>query len=718
VNGFRLSYQQRSVQEQKFNFGKKLVVIAIFASIIVATPYFLVYAFPKDTVEIDGYFMDWIKAQVYRDTPDSDNPDIALTGYAMKFDSRGSFFYIATEGSMLQGSDGGADGFYIFIDRDHTPSTGYSVRGLGADDMIAVYGWNGSVVDGELYSFDDTVDNDNFGGFMSHTEVKVATAGGEMEIGTPLSLDGDARLVICSRHTDLPIDWSDVSFRSRGTSAVVTQYFGMPSVLASGTDVHAITLDIYSKGPAAFLDSLSFDLLGNITPASITASDTGSVLGSSTGREIRFTSPMALSSRVHRLVITADLPYALGGSFGLQLNSSSLQGPGQEVSWTVENIQTGSKVAYLGFAPSRIVVDGAFADWTSRAPIQDRLWDAYSNKTLDNRTGDVDISIVKLASTASVASFYMAVNGTMLGGSSVPSSMVRFVAPPTPSSNVTNVTPPLFGADFAFAFIDADHNMSTGFEVGGSEIALAVAGKGNSIMSSKLLRFGGYSWVETGDIAASVDSYQLEMSAAYSAMGLTPGQTYTITFMAQDWSGRMDDISLPLPARLGSGARSYPGIVINEIYSRAPPGGGNDWLEIFNTGSTPITIGGWQLWLDGLLIYTYPTVTIQPGQFYVINRLSFGKSVNYMLTDASGNIVDQITTPDWQGRSYGRTGSAPFSQWSLMTPTPGAPNVGQIIPELNPVLASIAIVPIVLMAIRRARTRTPRQPKDLRGESA
>ena len=696
------------------DLSKKLVVIALLAAVVVATPYLLVYAFPKDNVDIDGYFMDWINAQMYRDTPDSENPDIALRAYAMKYDARGTFFYIATDGTMLQGRDGGADGFYIFIDRDNNPASGYSVRGLGADAMVSVMGWNSSVANALTYIFDGGASRLDFNGFRYVSPAYAAAVGGELEVGSVLSVDGNSRIAICSRHTDSPGDWSEVNFRARGTSVLIHQYFAMPSVLATGSDAHALTLDISAKGPGAVLDSISFDLLGNVTPSSISASENGVVLGYSTGSSVAFNSPIEIDSHLHRIVVSAELPTVLGGSFGLQLNETSLAGSDRNATWVVESVQTGSRVAYLGYAPSRIAIDGAFADWSSRAPIRDRLDDAYSSETADNTSGDVDISTVKLASTASVASFYMAVNGTMLGGSSTPIGLIRVVAP-EPAANITNITERLYGADFAFVFIDADHNMSTGFEVGGAEVALAVVGKGNSILTSKYLLLERGAWVETGDAEAAVDSYQLEVSASYSSLGLTPGETYTVTMLAQDWSGRMDDIALPLPARFGSGARAYPGVIINEIYSRAPPGGGNDWIELFNTGATAVTIGGWQVWLDGLLVYTYPTVTLQPGQLYVTSRLSFGKSVNYLLTDSSGNIIDQVTTPDWQGRSYGRIGYPPYSSWALMTPTPGSMNVGQYIPEFSPVLIAAAIVPIVLIAIRRARARAPRKPADERG---
>jgi hypothetical protein len=86
-----------------------------------------------------------------------------------------------------------------------------------------------------------------------------------------------------------------------------------------------------------------------------------------------------------------------------------------------------------------------------------------------------------------------------------------------------------------------------------------------------------------------------------------------------------------------------------------------------------------------------------------------------MLTDGSGGVIDQVTLPSPDMHSYGRIGGPPYNSWGVMTPSPGKLNRGQEIPELSPVLASIAIVPIVMIAIRCARTRNPRKPLNERG---
>jgi hypothetical protein len=262
----------------------------------------------------------------------------------------------------------------------------------------------------------------------------------------------------------------------------------------------------------------------------------------------------------------------------------------------------------------------------------------------------------------------------------------------------------MYGSDFAFVFVDTDLNQSTGFEIGGSEAAIAVVGKGNSITSSKVFRYENETWVDYDSAEASIDKYQLELSGEYAALGLVSGQTYTVTFLAQDWSGRKDDVALALPARISAGTRAFEGIMINEAYNQAKKP--RDWIELYNTGTGPIDIGGYEIWVDGVPIYTFPSVTLQPGEFYVASGLNFGLTANnFVLYDSGGGIVDTLEVPNWDNtNSWGRVGSPPYASIDRMAQTPGKINKGQVaIPEFGDIALPLAIMPIMLFVIRRAR---------------
>ena len=641
---------------------------------------------------------------MYHDVPDSSNPDISISDYAMKYDARGTYFYLDTQGQLFSGRGGGADGFYVFIDRDGNPMTGYSVHGLGADAFIELIGWNSSLARQSTYLFDSDSNSSDFGGFHGVSEPRVAFYGSQMELAVEFSTSANSKVAIEALHTNMSSDWTDVNFRAKGPSVAVREDQNGPSIISNFSDQRVMTITVAGKGAPSVIDGLKFDFLGNVTPISMTATNIGGTLASSQDSELLFFDPITLTvdSEISFDVLVRLPSTPVTGSFGLQLNRTNGVVADSNVTWLLSTIQTGARVAYLGSSPSSVVIDGAFGDWSPRMGVSDAIGDAHSATANDNKSGDIDIETVKAASTVDVASFYMSVNGTMLGGSSVPKSMVRFAIPSGPAGNVTNITQSMYGADFAFVLIDTDDNQSTGSPIGGAEAAVAILGKDNSIMSSRIYRFADLKWNDVGPAEASIDQYQLEVGAAYSALGLVSGRAYTVTFLTEDWAGRQDDARMGLMAHVWSGTRAYGGIIINELFSS---GGSKDWIELMNTALTSIDISGYRLYADGVLVYTWPAGSIiGPNQFFLATGLEFSKAQTYQLSSSSGVPIDQVFTPIWQVKSYGRTGAPPYSTWGSMTPTPGALNAGQTaIPEFGNLIVPLAIVPIIMIAFRYSK---------------
>jgi archaellum component FlaF (FlaF/FlaG flagellin family) len=704
VNGFRLSYQQRRFSSKPANLKKRIAIIAVIVLLVIVVPYALVYSFPEDKVTIDGNFLDWTKSQMYHDVPDSDNPDIAISAYAVKHDANGSYFYIETEGQLFTGRSAGADGFYIFVDRDNNPMSGYFIRGIGADIVTDIIGWNGTIEHQETLVFNSTAARNDFAGFESAYSPVTAFKGGKLETSNPVIMNDRSKVLILSRSTNFKSDMSDVNFRTSGPSLAVLEDHDASDVIIGTGDRHVLSLQFTAKGLKATVESLTFDFLGNCTPVQIKAVN-GEILGLSSNNTIDMIQPLEIANgETLDIDILAEFAFDTSyGSFGLRLNPGRGVGAPNNVTWMVDTIQTGAFVSYLSSVPTNISIDGAFADWSSRVPITDALGDAYSERTADFKSGDVDMRTVKIASTTDVASFYMSVNGTMLGGTSVPSALVRFVTPGPPAENITPALP-AYGADFAFVFIDTDQNQSTGYEVGGAEAAIAVIGKDNSIITSKVFIYDSSGWIEIGTAQAALDMYQLEASVNYTAIGLMPGETYTVTFMTQDWSGRKDEVALALPARISAGTRSFGTIMINEIYAQSKKP--HDWVELYNTGTTPVDISGWQIFVDGVPVYTIPAGTVmQPGSLYVTSDFNFGIPASTFQIIDGGVVVDTMTIPSWDNsNSWGRTGAPPYGLVVKMTPSPGKINKGQVaIPEFGDLLLPITIMPTMLFAIRRVR---------------
>ena len=90
------------------------------------------------------------------------------------------------------------------------------------------------------------------------------------------------------------------------------------------------------------------------------------------------------------------------------------------------------------------------------------------------------------------------------------------------------------------------------------------------------------------------------------------------------------------------------GIVISQVYG----GGGNagapythDFIELFNRGTTPVSIGGWSLQYASATgtgnfgansgqLTELPSVTIQPGQYFLVQQ-------------ASGAVGSPLPAPDY-----------------------------------------------------------------------
>jgi len=263
--------------------------------------------------------------------------------------------------------------------------------------------------------------------------------------------------------------------------------------------------------------------------------------------------------------------------------------------------------------------------------------------------------------------------------------------------------------------IDTDANQSTGFEIGGAETSVVVAGKGGRIIYSRVYYYVDGTWNRTGDASAALDSYRLEIGASYEALGILAGETYVITMFTQDWCRHTDCLDVALPARAITATKAIGGIIINEIFSKVPPKKTEDWIEVYNTGTEPINLDGWYLELDGTWYYDFPDLTLDSGEFFVTTLLNFGTEQTFELFDDEGNLVDSVFLPVISGQSYGRIGTPEegYVNWSTMKPSPGAINDGQVpIPEFRNLLIPLAIVPIILFAIMRLRKKSRILPRN------
>lgn len=142
-------------------------------------------------------------------------------------------------------------------------------------------------------------------------------------------------------------------------------------------------------------------------------------------------------------------------------------------------------------------------------------------------------------------------------------------------------------------------------------------------------------------------------------------------------------------------------VVINEVMASNTTtlfdedGDTPDWIELYNAGANPVNLTGYFLSDDSTAVikWQFGEAVINPGDYLVVfasdkdtNMVNWhtnfkitASGEKVLLSDASGNVIDQIYVPaSLSDVSYGRTTDA-ASQWIFQTPTPGTANNGSAI---------------------------------------
>lgn len=127
-------------------------------------------------------------------------------------------------------------------------------------------------------------------------------------------------------------------------------------------------------------------------------------------------------------------------------------------------------------------------------------------------------------------------------------------------------------------------------------------------------------------------------------------------------------------------------VVVNEVAAAGDP---NDWVELYNAGSTAVDMTGWLL-RDGDPTHAYvfaPGATLAAGAYLVLERddtglagfnFGLGGADSVLLYDVDSNLVDQTSWNDGEspaGRSWGRAPNGSGAFKTLVTPTRGEANI-------------------------------------------
>jgi len=711
INGFRLTSAPKIIPLSKKNPSLRIAAVFAVVALVVIIPFLLVYSMPADAIKIDGYFFDWDRAGYFSESAATAASDIDIQEYSIVISGDRVYGYIATAGTMFPQGDR-PDSYFVFFEMDNDPGTGYIIDGIGADTMVEISGWNGSVrpSSSRVYDFSSTAERNAFTGWESGRSINVMGSDNKIEFSFTEFSVGDPVARFFSKSYAGNEDASLYSIGFGHAALRVQANLTLAEVISAGHDEGVMEMELSALRGSVGVSSITFNQLGNATRYNISVFDGGTVLGRSNSPTVSFSPELEVREGYGRLLsvsVSADAGQD-GASFGLSLSSPSIV-VSNGATVTAEERQSGAKVAYIGVAPGGVVIDGAFADWVNGVTAADASGDVVFPAGTANGNRSIDIQEYGMYVDANDVAMYLSVEDHIMNGTILP----KDVRLPVPSTGLPNfASPEMIGADIAGAVIDADLNLSTGADVNGAlggDYLVLITGKKGRVVSSELYAWnpaGNGSWDLKDQVRCAVDRKHMEFAFAKSNVPLGDNDTAVVEFFMTDWKEGIDysdEFMLFGNLQFASYMKAFGGILLNEVLNTK---GQVDYIELFNTGSDPITMTGWTVYDGTRLIYTFGTVTVNPNEVYVIYDLSISKIGSLRLLDQSGAVVDLVNAKEnANDRSYSRIGDPPYSTWRQTPQSPGVTNPGQVVvvPEFSDIIIPVLFISAMFFLFRKRR---------------
>ena len=444
---------------RKRMFFRRLFVFAAFIFLIVSL--FGVFFTIEEgdallDIRIDGDFSDWTDYQLMEfqpgPTPPPYNPNVDITGCRAE-DNGGQYLALMLEvdGNIMQGepvaSSALQDTFYVFFDTDRTISTGYTISGLGADNMLIISGWSGGVLSSVLHTFSEEGQPLNFDQFFPGPTIYSGVRGDSLEVQIGwevlgLSVPGNVDIFFSSRSWDGWEDSGDYIVSNEKSALKVTQTGIAPSTItAQGERLLQLDLEASVGNPSIETITVTFD--GTLPVGAIqrcfvvdeggnTLSETNQITGSSAS--LSFSTLQITSPRI--IYIAADIDIANHGGSTVKAMVDASDGivvDGGTV--TLVTDPTALAYSYIGAAaPSGITIDGGFSDWSG-------LGADGNNEPGIMGNDDIDVRNYGASYDGSELSIYLDVDGRIFGGASIPHLNSGLANTPT---DPTDPTKPIF----------------------------------------------------------------------------------------------------------------------------------------------------------------------------------------------------------------------------------------------------------------------------------
>lgn len=530
INGTKGEGRVSKVSRRQQIFITRWQFLAVLVALVIVIPTFIFLSYAKEPkiFAVDGDFGEWSGVDKFGVYPNSLSGPIAITEWAVQTDESRLFLYVSTEGTIMSTSD--VSSYYLFVDSDSSTTTGYLVSGIGADYLLQLDGWNGSVQGTALSEYGSTGDRYDWNSWDNVGSLSAMSSGNGLEAMAEMSfnLETSARFMLLAQNS---LEQRSISYTPPETGGLlIVEVEAGTGVLLGG---------LVDQDPGITMMRLKLTCDGSDgTISSITPLVSGATLVSAI-------EDIPLQPGEEQTVdVVVDTSLANVGSLAyISVNEAQIESTFADVQVIGDDFVK----AYVVSAPSSIVIDGAFADWTGRTTTDTELI------TLEN--DNIDIDAVGAVNGTSSSAFYVSVKGEMCSGSYVP------VIKQKPSGGGGGIVIPTrkTGEDLLRIYIDSDMNNTTGqivtlsSKVIGADRMLEITGLNGEIVSKSIKTYSFGSWTYTsGTINAANDKQRLEVDVSSSSLG----GASSIDFIVEttDWRARTD-----LATAVPSGARSIGG---------------------------------------------------------------------------------------------------------------------------------------------------------------
>lgn len=557
TNGRMMALDEAAPQKRKRAGWVAAAVVAVLLLAAVLSAFLLISN--EKGIRVDGSFSDWSGVARYPDhLAAPSNPDIRIRETALSVDDSSVSFYVRTEGKALQGSNGGIDSAYFFIDADRDASTGYRIGSVGAEYVLAVDGYDGRATAAAIYRFpaDAGRPGNDWNSRTATGSARAAAGGSELEAQVPLSdigMGGGGRLdaVAYMKDSSGAMDLGVVMCNGNAALKVEWLQTGPATVPPGSTGVPALQIRITALGGNAAVSYLRIHANDGTTGSDVSrlalCSASGLELPGAAGPLV---GGMTVLTPVNPIMVTTKEAAVLtvkawfpadagaGRAVGIRLESpADISADTRAVTVT----GTARQMTYIGAPAGGVRIDGAFSDWDGVPAHPDPKGDV----------ADPNIDVVDFRVTNDTASlfFYAQVDGNMMGGSGIPEGKLRPSGGSGGGGGGPVALPILAGEDAFFLFVDSDGEADTGYSGGGlpvgADFMVKITGQYGRILERKLHSFTGgadrgkWSWDDGKEVSAATDTSRLEAGVALAGIN-SPKGNISLFYYTTDWKALKD----------------------------------------------------------------------------------------------------------------------------------------------------------------------------------